>query len=135
MSVRSDILSNIETVLKGITGVGDVFVGKYTEVDLASLKFPALFVLQGGDQESVDQTFSSESFKWDIIIEAWCQDINAEVMFSEIHTAMRVDERRGGYAISCRRTGSQILSLDPARGLIAMQQTHEIHYEHPIGQP
>jgi len=134
MSVRADILSDIETVLGQITGVGDVYVGKYEQVDLDALTFPALFVLQGGDQMAANST-GYEVFTWRVVIEAWCQDTAAETLFSAIHTAMASDESRGGHAMNCRRVDSNILSLDPGRGLIALQQTYEILYRHPIGSP
>ena len=63
MSVRSGILANFETVLKGITGVGDVYTGKYEQVDLDALTLPSLFVLQGSDQEAARST-GYEVFTW-----------------------------------------------------------------------
>jgi hypothetical protein len=135
MSVRSSILSSIETALEGITGVGDVFVGKYEQADLEQLTLPALFVLQGSDQESPDEEFGKEVFEWDILVEAWCKDTDAETVFAAIHTAMAADPTFSGNANASRRTGSMVLSLDPGRGLVAMQQMFKVTYSHPNGQP
>jgi hypothetical protein len=136
MSVRSDILSAIETALLGISGVGDVFIGKYESADLEILNLPALFVFQGQDRKSQqDEGFGKELFDWDIVVEAWCQDTSVETLFKAIHTAMCADPKFGGKAIDTRRTGSQVLSLDPGRGLVAMLHLYEIQYEHPDGQP
>jgi len=135
MSVRSSILANIETALGSITGVGDVFVGKYEQADLEQLTLPALFVLQGSDQESPDEEFGVEVFEWDILVETWCKDTDAETVFAAIHTVMAADHTLGGNAIQNRRTGSMVLSLDPGRGIIAMQQMFKITYSHPNGQP
>ena len=134
MSVRSSILANIETTLKGIAGVGDVTTGKYEQVDLDQLTLPALFVLQGSDQEAARST-GYEVFTWRIVVEAWCKDTDAESVFASIHAALSADPTRGGTALNCRRTGSEILSLDPGRGLIALQQSFEILYRHPVGSP
>jgi hypothetical protein len=123
MSVRSSILADMEAVLKGISGVGDVYTGKYEQVDLDQLTLPALFVLQGSDQEAARSTGYE------------CKDTDAETVFASIHTALSADPTRGGTSMNCRRTGSDILSLDPGRGLIALQQTYEILYRHPIGSP
>jgi hypothetical protein len=134
MSVRSSILADMEAVLKGISGVGDVYTGKYEQVDLDQLTLPALFVLQGSDQEAARST-GYEVFTWRVVVEAWCKDTDAETVFASIHTALSADPTRGGTSMNCRRTGSDILSLDPGRGLIALQQTYEILYRHPIGSP
>jgi len=135
MSVRSSILSGIETALEGIAGVGDVFVGKYEQADLEQLTLPALFVLQGSDQESPSEEFGDEVFEWDILVETWCKDTDAETVFAAVHTAMATDSTFGGNAIDSRRTGSMVLSLDPGRGLVAMQQMFKVTYSHPNGQP
>jgi len=137
VSVRSDILGHIETALKGITDVGDVLTGKwkFEEADLESLNYPALFIFQGSDNESQNSDFSKELFDWNVIIEAWCADTTVEALFAAIHTAMAADSTLGGHAIQSRRIGSQIFALDPGRGIISMQQTHIIQYEHPNGQP
>ena len=134
MSVRSDILSNIETVLKDITGIGDVFTGKYEQVDLEALTLPALFVLQGGDQSAANST-GYEVFTWRVVIETWCQDTAAETLFAAIHAAMAADVSRGSHSMNCKRVDSNVLSLDSGRGLIALQQTYEILYRHPVGSP
>ena len=134
MSVRSDILADMDTILKGIAGVGDVYVGKYEQVDLDALTLPALFVMQGSDQEGARST-GYEVFTWRVVVEAWCKDTDAEAVFASIHTALSADPTRGNKAMNCRRTGSDVLSLDPGRGLIALQQTYEILYRHPVGSP
>ena len=134
MSVRSGILVDVETTLKTIPGVGDVYTGKYEQVDLDALTLPALFVLQGSDQEAARST-GYEVFTWRIVVEAWCKDTDAETVFASVHTALSADPTRGNKAMNCHRTGSDILSLDPGRGLIALQQTYEILYRHPVGSP
>jgi hypothetical protein len=134
MSVRSSILTEMEAVLKGIPGVGDVTTGKYEQVDLDQLTLPALFVMQGSDQEAARST-GYEVFTWRVVVEAWCKDTDAESVFASIHAALSADPTRGGTALNCHRTGSEILSLDPGRGLIALQQTYEILYRHPVGSP
>jgi hypothetical protein len=134
MSVRSGILANMDSVLKGISSVGDVHVGKYEQVDLDALTLPSLFVLQGSDQETARST-GYEVFIWRVVVEAWCRDTEAETVFASIHAALSADPTRGNKAMNCRRTGSDVLSLDPGRGLIALQQTYEILYRHPVGSP
>jgi len=134
MSVRSSILADIETTLKDIPGVGDVTTGKYEQVDLDQLTLPALFVLQGSDQEGARST-GYEVFTWRVVVEAWCRDTDAEAVFASIHAAVSADPTRGGKALNCHRTGSEIFSLDPGRGLIALQQSFEILYRHPVGSP
>ncbi|TRZ97669.1 MAG: hypothetical protein D4R80_06565 [Deltaproteobacteria bacterium] len=134
MSVRSEILADIEAVLKGIPDIGDVFVGKYEQVDLDALKFPAIFIFQGDDQEAIE-TMGTETFTWRVVVEAWCKDAEAETVFAALHMELSRDYTRSGNALNCRRTGSDVLSLDPGRGLIALQQTYEILYRHPYGQP
>lgn len=134
MSVRSSILADIETTLNAIVGVGDVHTGKYEQVDLEALTLPALFVLQGSDQEAARST-GYEVFTWRVVVEAWCRDTDAESIFASIHTALSADPTRGGTSLNCHRTGSEILSLDPGRGLIALQQSFEILYRHPVGSP
>lgn len=136
MSVRSDILASIETALKNIPGIGDVSVGRYEQVDLENLGLPALFVLQGDDQLSEEgEEFGQETFRWDVNVEAWCVDSSAEALFAEIHSTMAGESILGGSVLRCHRAGSKMLSLDPGRGIVAMQQIYEITYQHAEGQP
>jgi len=134
MSVRSSILADFESVLTSIPGVGEVFIGKYEQVDLDHLTLPALFVLQGSDQEGARST-GYEVFTWRVVVETWCRDTDVEAVSASIHAAVSADPTRGGAALNCHRTGSDVFSLDPGRGLIALQQSFEILYRHPVGSP
>ena len=88
--------------------MGDVYTGKYEQVDLDALTLPALFVLQGSDQEAARST-GYEVFTWRVVVEAWCRDTDAEAVFASIHAALSADPTRGGTAMNCRRTGSDVL--------------------------
>ena len=90
--------------------------GKYEQVDLDALTLPALFVLQGSDQEAARST-GYEVFTWRVVVEAWCKDTDAETVFASIHTALSADPTRGNTAMNCHRTGSDILIPGPRTGL------------------
>jgi hypothetical protein len=139
VSVRSNILSNIEAVLKAVTGqVADsVFVGKLEQVDLdaADLVLPLTFAIQGPEQKASKQVMGMETWNWTITIEVWCSDTSVETLYGVIQAAMLTDITRGGYAQKTERTGGDVLPVDPGRGMAAFQQTYQIQYRHPWGTP
>jgi len=139
VSFRSDILSNIEAVLKAIDGLvtDSVFVGKMTDQDLDApgLVLPLTFAIQGPEQKASEQVHGYETWNWTITVEVWCADTTVETLYEMIHTALMVDITRGGFARKFERTGGDVLPIDPGRGLSAFQQTYQIQYRHPWGTP
>jgi hypothetical protein len=134
MSVRSDILGDIQTVISGIAGIGTVTAGKVEYVDLDNLTFPACFILQGPERKISGST-EHETFAWTVVIEVWCRDIDVEPFHAFVHQAMAVDISRGGFALNCFREGSDPLAVDPGRGIAGFQQEYRIEYRHPFGSP
>jgi hypothetical protein len=90
MSVRSDILGDIQTVISGIAGIGTVTAGKVEYVDLDNLTFPACFILQGPERKISGST-EHETFAWTVVIEVWCRDIDVEPFHAFVHQAMAPD--------------------------------------------
>ena len=134
MSVRSDILADIEAVLGAIPAIQTVKVGSLEEVDLEEIDIPVAFVLSGPERKIPGST-EHETWEWTVIVETWCKDTAAETLYAAIHSALAADYTRGGKAINCERTAGDILSIDPGRALAALQQTYTIEYRHPTGTP
>ena len=134
MSVRSNILADIEAVLGAIPAIQTVKVGSLEEVDLEELAIPIVFVLSGPERKIPGST-EHETWEWTVVIETWCKDTDIETLYAAIHSALAADYTRGGKAINCDRTAGDILSIDPGRALAALQQTYTIEYRHPMGTP
>ncbi len=136
MSVRADILSDIDTVLKAMTEFIDasVITGKAEQVDLESVTLPVAFVLQGPERKP-SQAMGLETWEWTITVEVWCKDSDVETLYAAVHQALMVDIYRGGHALNFYRDGGDVLSVDPGRSLSAFQQTYQILYRHPFGTP
>lgn len=139
MSVRSNILSNIETVLKAVTGLvaDSVFVGKLEQVDLDAqdVVLPLTFAIQGPEQKASEQVMGFETWNWTVTVEVWCRDTSVETLYAAIQAALMADITRGGFARKFERTGGDVLTIDPGRSLSAFQHTYEIQYRHPQGTP
>ena len=134
MSVRSDILADIEAVLGGVPAIQTVKVGSLEEVDLEEIDIPVVFVLSGPERKIPGST-EHETWEWTVVVETWCKDTDIETLYAATHAAMAADPTRGGKAYDCERTAGDILSVDPGRALAALQQTYTIKYRHPLGSP
>ncbi len=139
MSFRSDILGNIETVLKAIVGLipEQVYVGKLQDVSLndPSVALPVVFVIQGSEQKVPEPVMGFETWNWTVSIEVWCLDTSVETLYSAIQSALTADITRGGFSRKFERTSGDVLAVDAARGISAFQQTYQIQYRHPYGTP
>ena len=136
MSVRSSILSNIGMTLRTMAEFANssVVTGKAEAVDLEASALPVAFILQGPENK-VSGSTEMEAWEWTVVLEVWCKDTSVETLYAAIHQALAVDVTRGGYALNFYRDGGDVLSLDPARSLSALQQTYKIIYRHPLGTP
>ena len=134
MSVRSNILANIQSVVSGISGIGTVTTGKVEYVDLDSLTLPAAFVLQGPERKIPGST-EHEAWAWTVVVDVWCKDTDVESFHALVHQAMAADIYRGGNALNCYRESSDPLAVDPGRGIGGFQQEYRIDYRHPLGSP
>ena len=134
MSVRSDILADIQTVISGIAGIGTVAAGKVEYVDLDNLTLPTAFILQGPEKKITGST-EHETWEWTVVIEVWCKDTDVEPFHASVHQAMASDISRGGYALNCHRESSDPLAIDPGRGVAGFHQEYRIDYRHPLGSP
>ena len=134
MSVRSNILANVQSVVSGTSGIGTVTSGKVEYVDLDSLTLPAAFVLQGPERKIAGST-EHETWAWTVVVEVWCKDTDVESFHALVHQAMAADIYRGGNALNCYRESSDPLAVDPGRGIGGFQQEYRIDYRHPLGSP
>ena len=134
MSVRSNILSNLETVIAAIPGIGTVTAGKVEYVDLDNLTLPACFILKGPERKITGST-EHEAFAGTVLVEVWCKDSDVDSLHASVHKAMAFDISRGGYALNCFRESSEPLAVDPGRGIAGFQQEYRIDYRHPTGTP
>ena len=141
MTVRASILNDIDGTLKAVTGVTDasVFVGNIVDFDLDNLPtgvdLPLVFAIQGPEQKASEPVMGMETWNWTITVEVWCISSAVETLYGLIQAAMLADITCGGYARKTERTGGDVLSIDPGRGLSAFQLTYQIQYRHPWGTP
>jgi hypothetical protein len=136
VSWRSDILSNLETTLKGMTEFADasVITGKAEEVDLDSVTFPLAFILQGPERKAQGPV-GFETWDWTVVVEVWCRDSSVETLYAAVHQAISADIYRNAKALNTSRDGGDVMSLDPGRTLSVFQHTYQILYRHPFGTP
>jgi hypothetical protein len=134
MTVRGDILGHIETTLGNITGVGDVSVGKFRDVDVDAVRLPCVFADYSNDRPG-EGSSGFETFVVPVEIEAWCTDTNRETFLGLVHAALMADYTQGGHALNTTRTTCQTLFVDPGRHLSGFILSFEILYRHPRGTP
>lgn len=139
MSVRSDILGHIETILKGVAGLvpASVYVGKTEEVDLdaADLSLPLTFAIQGPEQKAPEQVHGFETWNWTITAEVLCPYSSVETLYAAIHAALVADLTVGGHARKIERTGGDVMPIHPGRGISVFQLFYQVQYRHPFGTP
>lgn len=143
---RQQILARIKTMLESIEEnyipvFNSVSVGKISPVDIETVKFPSVFVFQGAESRLEDNS-AFEQWDWTISLEVWAKDEDLEHLLGLLHTEMEKNYSDGGLicstllgVIDVKRTGSDIMVVDPEQSIVAMIVTFSVLYRHLFGQP
>jgi len=134
MSKRSDILSAVDTVIRSVSGIGDVFVGKVREIFIDEVNLPAAFADFSGDRPA-EGGMGFEAFVVQVDVEVWCPDSSRETLLAAVHAGMISDVTLGGAALNVTRTTCKTLFVDAGRSLSGFILSFDILYRHPRGTP
>lgn len=135
MSSRTSILSQIETVLQGVSDIKEVIINQVTPVSMETVALPCAFIYSGPEIRLSDDrsVIGYENWEWNVLIEIWARDSEMENLLSSIHSAMFANELMGGYAATSYRTGVDLFVIEPEQSLQSMLITYAIIYRHVRG--
>lgn len=133
---RQDILDNIRTELLAIPEISHVEVNVATPVNLSTVPLPACFIDSGVETQGAGPfPVDSEAWDWEVTVQVWTRGTDPEELLGLVYTKLMEDPRRGGKAVETRRTGAELIEVDPSGGLLAMVVPFRILYHHPRGSP
>lgn len=135
-SIRSNILTSIQTILTTITTFRTVEINRATAIELGDVALPAAFIYSGDDKPNEkDNIIGWECYDWTVTIECVVtEDIDTEDLLMEIHKKMFANYQFDGNAMSSKRVTSSTLVV-ATEGLKMLYIEYLITVRHKQGLP
>ena len=144
-SVKENILANVESVLKGISLIQNVYRGKSRSINLEESELPAAVLYEQSDSVDERETGLLLSRRMRVVVEFWsgaltspAYDLDSSLVYLEglITQAVMEDNAQGGYARYTEIGDTQRILLEDddtlGGGMLAFDIVYQVNEENPF---